>query len=169
VSRPYEDADALRVCLETALSNRPNPPAATCFRTGQYALLDAGSSMNDCCDGLAWVRIVSIDPVTEFGTTQTNPCAGGYQVTYELGVARCQPFGDERSGIDCDTWAALALQIDDDAEAMRSAVCCFTGVLGADAFDMAVALGSWAPMDTEGGCTGGTTQVTVTYNRLESS
>lgn len=169
MSRPYQDADVLRACLEGALAERPNPPAETCFRTGTYGLLDAGTHDNDCCDGIGWVRIVSIDSANDALGGDANPCGGGFIVTYEMGVARCQPFGTKERGITCEQWSALALQIDDDAEAMRAAVCCLASAIDAETFDQLVLPGSWAPMEAEGGCAGGTMQVSVTYNNLRAS
>lgn len=165
MSRPFDQAQILRACLESALAVRPSPPAQTCMRTGTFALLDAGTSTNDCCEGLAWVRIQSIDPVQDPLAPETNPCSGGFSVTYEIGVARCQPFGDAQMGITCEQWDALALQIDDDAEAMRAATCCYAGQIADSEIDHEVRPGSWLPLETEGGCTGGSMTVTVFMNR----
>jgi hypothetical protein len=164
---PFEIADALRACLESAYSEDPDAPAEICHRPGGEVPFNAGLSQDECCSGLAWVRVSSVDPVVDPAASENpdfNPCASGdFRVVLELGAVRCNPSGTPERGPRCDEWTALALRMDQDRAAMRSAVCCFR-----DSDDVGdylpvyrVRAGSWSPIDSSGGCAGGTMQVTA--------
>lgn len=162
---PIEAADALRACLEDALASRDDPPAETCLRAGVEVPLNLGTDTNECCSGLAWVRVAQIEPVVPFAGNE-NPCpATGFVITLELGVARCSPYGTVGAGPTCTEWTNLAILMDNDASAMREAVCCYaTAVAEGDDLVLEVRPGVWLPLDISGGCAGGTMQVTVTYD-----
>lgn len=163
---PFEIADALRACLDTALTG-PGKPAEICHRPGNEAPLSVGISQDECCAGLAWVRVAGIAPVIEPEESQApdfNRCnANGRRITFELGVARCNPFGSAAKGPDCGAWTELALRMDLDAAAMRAAVCCFAAANdvapGEEISD--VRPGAWEPIDSSGGCAGGIMTVVV--------
>lgn len=161
---PFQIADSLRACLEAALEG-DTAPAEVCVRAGQEVPLNVGSAQDECCSGLGWVRVVSINPVTAdaINDPDDNACAAVEQlVQFELGVARCMPFGDRSAGPSCDQWNAVALLIDDDARAMRRAVCCYADTTDPDFGPVSrVRGGVWEPLEFSGGCAGGTMQVTV--------
>lgn len=166
---PIEAADAVRACLEAALATRDTPPAETCLRAGSEVPLNIGTNSDECCSGLAWVRVQQIEPVVSL-TTEENPCqTTGFVITLELGVARCSPFGTAAAGPDCLTWTNLAILMDNDAAAMREAVCCYaTAVAEEDpGLILSVRPGVWLPLDSSGGCAGGTMQATVTFDCSE--
>lgn len=167
---PFEIADAFRACLDTALAG-PDKPAEVCHRPGNEAPLSLGVSQDECCAGLAWVRIAGIAPVVEPDESQApdfDKCAAnGRRITLELGVARCNPFGTAAKGPTCGQWTELALLMDNDAAAMRAAVCCFTsgadpvGAVGPGNEISDVRPGAWEPIDSSGGCAGGIMTVVV--------
>lgn len=158
-------AQLLLACYETELESAPNPPATICMRVGSEVPYSAGLSEDECCSGLAWVRVVRIYPSINFPSPADGPeicIQTSYAVELELGAARCHSFGTTAAGPSCDTWTAEFLQVDADAAAMRRAVlCCFApqmeGLWGSDQFVM----GEWVPFGAEGGCIGGTMSVTV--------
>lgn len=163
---PFEVADALRACLDAA-DWGDGRPAEICHRPGDQVPFNVGTGQDECCSGLAWVRIARIEPVVSPEDAQTpefNPCnSGERRVTFELGVARCNPFGTPEAGPDCGAWTALALRMDQDAAVMRRAVCCFRD---SDDFDeygnvFRIRPGAWAPFDSSGGCAGGSMEVVV--------
>lgn len=164
---PFEIADALRVCLGTAFEGDEGTPAEICHRPGQEAPLSLGMAQDECCSGLAWVRIAGIAPVVDPDEAQApdfNKCsANGRRVTLELGVARCNPFGDASRGPTCEAWTELALRMDLDAAAMRAAVCCFTAAenVGPEFEVYDVRPGSWEPIESSGLCAGGIMTVVV--------
>lgn len=173
MAEPFFIADALRACLDDAYDTAADPdkPAKIGLRAGQEAPLNFGTREDECCAGLGWVRIASIEPVTTsqvgggFGTrTVDNPCQlHSRTVTFELGVARCAPFGTNEAGPTEDQWAALVLRVDDDALRMRQAVCCYRTSLEGDPLRefWDVKEGLWEPLSLEGMCAGGTMLVTV--------
>lgn len=165
-------ANALLECFCDALLAEHGPtymvdggtrPGECCFRVGELASMDASVFEDLCCSGLAWVRMADIfstsndfpAPDTSVVLTGCGPMAWG--VVFELGVMRCAPTGNEYSIPTCDDWMALQTNVAKDAKAMRDAFCCLFNQLDPGS----VAIGSWAPLPTTGGCAGGTWQVTV--------
>lgn len=166
---PFEIATALVVCLADAFEDDAGAPAEICHRPGQEAPLNFGTAQDECCTGLAWVRIASIEPVVdplEGENPDFNHCTSGdRRVVLELGVARCNPTGTQAAGPTCEQWTELAQRIDLDAAAMRRAVCCadaaLLGPAPPDHTVYRVRPGAWTPMGSSGGCAGGTMSVTV--------
>lgn len=164
---PFEIADALRECLDTAFDGDTGKPAEICHRPGNEAPLSFGISQDECCSGLGWVRIAGIAPVVDPDEAQApdfNRCsANGRRITLELGVARCNPFGDASRGPTCEAWTELALRMDLDAAAMRAAACCFTAAndVGPEQEVYDVRPGAWEPLESSGLCAGGIMTVVV--------
>lgn len=169
---PFTLAAQLRDCLDAQWeAEDEDRPASICLRVGAEVPLNFGTASDECCSGLAWVRVVSIEPLDAVGSAGSasvdNPCQQtGSEIVFELGVARCAPFGDASAGPTCAQWTALAFLVDQDARAMRRAVCCLTtdpnGTLDPDygpVFE--VRRGRWEPMEIAGACAGGTLQVRV--------
>lgn len=164
---PFEIATSLVVCLQTAYEGDTGAPAEICHRPGQEAPLNFGTAQDECCTGLAWVRIASIEPVIDAAAAEApdfNPCSSGdTRIVFELGAARCNPSGTQTAGPTCGQWTELAERIDLDAAAMRRAVCCANDVLPelSNQSVYRIRRGRWEPLDSSGGCAGGTMEVTV--------
>lgn len=159
---PFELAGVLVTCLETAFAEDADAPAEICQRPGDQVPFQFGVGVDECCSGLAWVRIQQIDPVIDPITMTSpdfNPCSqAGKLVTFELGVVRCNPSGI----VTCEQWTERAARIDLDATAMRRAVCCAaTTVVTDDTFVTQILPGSWTPLESSGGCIGGSMTVTA--------
>lgn len=157
-------AQQLLSCFDLALQEEDNPPGQICLRVGQVPF-SAGLSEDLCCSGLAWVRVTSIFPSVNFPNQDTNPndCqSSSYAIEFELGAVRCLPFGNNNAGPSCDQWTSVFFQNDEDAAAMRQAVCCMRDLIdsGATFADQIIA-GEWTPVDGDGGCIGGTMRVTL--------
>lgn len=167
MSMVSDAAQNLLNCFEAELLEAPNPPANICLRVGAEVPYDAGLSQDECCEGLAWVRIARIYPTNSRFPDQDNEphdcVTTSWGVDLEMGAARCKPFGDLQRGPSCDEWTALALQIDEDAAAMRRALCCFLPMV----FSENLLPVEWVPVATDGGCAGGTMMVTVQVDCLE--
>jgi hypothetical protein len=170
---PFQLADALRACLDAQWDiEDPDRPGEICHRPGQEVPLNFGTAQDECCTGLAWVRIVSITPLSVLGLgvgqsirSPESPCNNSEaRIRFELGVARCAQFGTTSAGPTCDQWTALALLVDEDAARMRRAVCCLDTVTRDD-LDYAhvdqIRAGEWVPMPVEGMCAGGVMELTV--------
>lgn len=157
-----DTAQALLSCFEDELQIGPNPPASICLRVGEVPY-DFEANTDLCCAGFAWVRVVRIFPSVEFPRPVDTPVYcnhTSYAVELEMGAMRCMPF--ER---DCDVWTAVTLQVDDDAAAMRRALCCYRPTVETDN----VIAGEWVPQGSEGGCVGGVMTVTSQVDCLECS
>lgn len=138
-------------------------PAHCGFRPGEIVSADASAFEDLCCEGLAWVRIVDIFPSsTDFPTPDTltviTGCGPmGWGVVLEMGVMRCAPTGDFGQIPTDAEWFELQQDIMNDAAAMRRAMCCMI----AQYDPSSIAVGSWEPLPTTGGCAGGLWNVTV--------
>lgn len=163
----FEIADALRACLETAYEGDTGIPAEICHRPGAEVPLNFGMAQDECCTGLGWVRIASVDPVIDPQESEQpsyNPCdSSRSRLTIELGVARCNPTGTAAAGPTCDQWTELAARMDLDRIRMRQAVCCLAGSSAVldEQYVYRVLPGSWIPLDSSGGCAGGTMTVII--------
>lgn len=160
---PFEVAEALRLCLIQEYGGDAETPAEICHRPGDEVPLNAGFTTDECCSGLAWVRVASVESVItdlDSESASFNPCYDRERrVTVELGVARCNPFGDASGGPSCEAWTALALRMDQDRAVMVRASCCAAGVLGDDIIRLRVV--RWEPFPSGGGCAGGTLTLSV--------
>ncbi len=153
-------AENLLACLVAELATNADPPANASLRTGIQVELLLSTTRDECCEGVAWVRVVQIYPSENFPDQDTSYSRCGpaqWAATLEMGVARCAPTPDAEDIISTDEWNTLSRLVMDDAAAMRRALCCFTD---GDPDRMNLA-GVWQPIAVEGACTGGTQQVTV--------
>jgi hypothetical protein len=138
------------------------PPATVAVVPGRDVAID------DCCAGLAWVRIVRVFPSDpgEFPNARTaavtaDGCLGGLYWAVELGVgsARCAPTEDDAgvppTGAELE---ASAFALADDAGRIRRAVLC--GLPGLEEVDE-VAIGEQTNVGPSGGCVGQELLVTV--------
>ncbi|GIE28984.1 hypothetical protein Ait01nite_020290 [Actinoplanes italicus] len=138
------------------------PPATVAVVPGRDVAID------DCCAGLAWVRIVRVFPSDpgEFPNARTaavtaDGCLGGLYWAVELGVgsARCAPSEDDAgvppTGAELE---ASAFALADDAGRIRRAVLC--GLPGLEEVDE-VAIGEQTNVGPSGGCVGQELLVTV--------
>lgn len=156
-------ADALLTCLEAALAANPNPPARSCLRVGEEVRQDLSIYEDECCDGLAYVRIGQVYPSARFPEILEDPtnCAiDAWAVDLEMGVFRCAPTGDLTALATCEAWSAAATQVQYDAAAMRAAVACFRSAQ-TPGDDLLVR--PWLPLGPAGACTGGTQIVSASF------
>lgn len=153
--------DALLLCLEEQVARVPNPPQAVCLRPGDRVSLLISQSFDECCAGLAWVRLAMIYPSSQFPEQDDSvvKCQLGWAVVVELGVARCAPVGDENHLPSCDEWTTTVNDSTADAAALRRTLMCFRRL--DDYRHTAVVPGAWESTTLEGGCVGGTMTLTV--------
>lgn len=158
-------AQQLLVCFTEKLGELPDPPASVQLRVGQETAPLAGPNFDECCAGLAWVRIASIYPSWDNFPAQDNtwlPCGPlAYAVVLEMGIAFCMPWSDSDGSIDnidpptANDWATAAdTQMVHQALMRQTAVCCWHPT-------QRRAVGEWSSFAVEGGCTGGKMTVTV--------
>lgn len=161
-------AQALVGCLETEMARVADPPASVCLRPGQQVDPLLSVTEDECCSGLAWVRIESVYPSSDGIFPAQDDQAGvpcnprGWAVVLEMGAVRCAPTPDAYSIPDCGEWTAVVDKTMQDAAAMRRAVlCCFDGL------DLTYLLGAWSSLPVAGRCAGGTMTVTIEADQLD--
>lgn len=156
-------AQELLSCLETAIAGTPYPidPQYIMLRAGAEVTPLLGTQDDECCRGLAWVRIAGVSGVRQLGDLDNVACFEQERtLTLEMGVVRCAPSADVSGVPTEDQWTNAALQLDSDFGAMQSAVCCaFSDLEGSPAEEVAV--GDYTPTGADGNCIGGTMQVLV--------
>jgi hypothetical protein len=156
---------ALLGCLTQQMNTLPTPPAKIQLRAGGETGPLIGPNVDECCPGLAWVRIVEIYPSWDSFPAEDNtwlPCGPlGYAVVLEMGSAFCMPWSDSEEGFENldppsgDDWLGAASTAMQHQTLMRRAAACCFGQF------QRRAVGGWQPLSVEGGCTGGTLKVTV--------
>lgn len=157
-------AQELLACLETALGAGPAPIASehVMLRAGREVTPLLGTTDDECCRGLAWVRIARVSGVRTLGERENITCFEQERtLTLEMGVARCAPTSDISGVPTEDQWEAVALQLDADHGAMEAAVCCAFGDLDDSLVAEEVAVGDYEPFGVDGNCIGGTMTVTL--------
>jgi len=156
-------ARELLECLDQEISKVAAPPKYVQLRPGTIVDHLMSTSQDECCEGLAWVRPAQFFPSSgTFPAQDEVPVKGGtraWAVVLELGAIRCAPVGDEHSIPSGEQWDATVQAVMDDAAAMRRAICCF--IEAKQGRSGRVLPGIWQPVSVEGGCVGGTLQVTV--------
>lgn len=157
-------AEDLLGCLSQEIAKVAVPPKYVQFRVGAVVDHLISETEDECRSGLAWVRPVTFFPASgTFPAQDETPMAKGTQawaVTFELGVIRCAPTGDERTLPTAGQWENTFRAVMDDAAAMRRAVCCF-GELKTGRVRNGLVPGPWLPLSVQGGCVGGVMTVTV--------
>lgn len=158
-------ANALLVCLTAQMNELVSPPAKIELRAGAEGGPLIGPNVDECCAGLAWVRVASVYPSWDSFPSPDNtwlPCGPlAYAVVLEMGSAFCMPWSDssqEWDNVDPPStadWANAHTTLMQHQTLMRrAAACCFPHTQHR-------AVGEWNPLSVEGGCMGGTLRVTV--------
>ena len=157
-------AEELLVCFAQELAKVDLPPKYVQFRTGTVVDHLLSTSEDECCEGLAWVRVAQFYPASgTFPVQDESPQPKGtvaWAVVLELGAVRCAPVGDEHAIPTADQWDANFRAVLDDAAAMRRALCCF-GEAEPRRLKNGLLPGAWEPLSVQGGCSGGVMTVTV--------
>lgn len=158
-----ELGNALLDCLTVALQEHPVPPANYCLRVGEEVRQDLSIFEDECCDGLAYVKVNQSYPSANFPEPLEDPtnCATNeYALDLEMGIFRCAPTGDEQHVATCEQWTSTAEIVAYDHAAMRRAVACFRGARGPGEYALQRA---WVPLGPQGGCTGSTMVLTASF------
>lgn len=164
MTRPVEYAQVLLQCLGEQLDAGPYPVPAekVCLRFGDRVNPTLGTGEDECCTGLAWVRVASDDALAD--PDDASPCVDtARRLTLELGTARCIPFGSVSAGPSCAAWTEAALKMDSDHAAMQAALCCALDAFR-DQGAYQVVPGSYTPAGPDGNCISGTLTVTIDYD-----
>lgn len=154
----------LLACLEQEVDKVLNPPLYRGLRPGQVVDHLFSSTEDECCQGLAWVRpALTVPSSGKFPIQDVETVPGGtrsWAITLEMGVVRCAPTPNETRIPSNAEWNAVTGAVMDDAAAMRRAICCFIDLDPVRRQGSTLPL-EWQPLNTEGGCVGGTQQLIV--------
>ena len=165
VAEPY--ALALLECLRTEIAETINPPQQVCMRPGDQVSFLIALNKDECCNGLAWVRVGAVYPSGEEfpqpDETPSNCGPLGWAVTLELGSARCAPTGSAQEVPTCAEWTQLSAELmSDDAAFRRAIMCCFADAnIDNDGVGVQFMIGASENLPIEGGCTGITRSLVV--------
>jgi hypothetical protein len=154
----------LLVCLADQVAQLEKPPANVMLRSGSQVNFLLSLTKNECCSGLAWVRVSSIVPSSggngqNFPSQDITPQRCGtmrYAVELEMGVVRCAPVATATAIPSDDRWNISAADTLADFAAMDRAICCFL-----DGFPGLALPGAWTPLAVQGMCVGGTMTITA--------
>lgn len=168
MTRPVDYAETLLECLRTAIHASPYdiPDEKICLRFGEVVNPTLGTGEDECCTGLAWVRVAGIEPLradpdnTEYGLCAT----GARRLTLEIGTARCIPVGTMQAGPTCDQWTEAALKMDSDQACIERALCCLGDQLDTLRGTEAAVPGEYLPGGPDGNCITGAMTVTIDYS-----
>lgn len=155
MSAPMVSAQLLLACLRTQLGLRPAPPPDNkiMLRAGAEVTPLLGTLTDECCTGLAWVRVANIVRNTRF--EDVPQCFGhGRTATLEMGVVRCAPQAPASGVPTAEQWGAVALQVDSDYDAMEAALCCAFPDLD-NLADSPPSFAEYEPYGVDGNCIGG--------------
>lgn len=162
-------ANLLLACLETALAANPNPPAKICLAWDD-PIANLGLDGDDCCEGTAYVNMIEYYPSSNLFPDRTierqsGPCGVvAWALRLQATVFRCWP-DDGLTRISCAEQTAAVEQLYHDAQAIRTALCCFkaanqAGLTPANR-GLLIAITDNQPIAPQGGCAGNKGTVSV--------
>lgn len=144
--------------LEVIREQSWNDPCITTVMPGSAVPFDY---CNQCEEGMAWVRIVEILPLTSSDQAGGRPCVDGYDATVEVGMIRGAHLPQELpDGI------VLPDAVDQYDDAMRQyeemgVMLCALNSIPLEVASGPVTVSAYTPIGPEGGCVGGTWLATV--------
>lgn len=119
---------------------------------GRAVVAPGGSvAWDDCCDGQAWVRVVSVEP-----SYQARCGIVRWTVTLGIGVLRCAAVLND------DGVAPSPRQITADGHEMIADMDAIAHLFQCNDLPLDPLLGNWTPQGPNGGCHGGEWAATVT-------
>lgn len=154
----------LLVCLGEQAAMLEKPPRDVMLRSGNQVNFLMSLTKNECCNGLAWVRVAQIAPSSgnNFPSQDQTPQKCGtarYAVELEMGIVRCAPVATAQAIPSDDIWNISAIDTLADFAAMDRAICCFL-----DGFNGIALPGAWTPLAVQGMCVGGVMSITASAN-----
>lgn len=150
-------------CYAQELAKLEVPPQHIGLRPGTTVDFLMSTSQNECCEGLAWIRLAQFFPSSTVFPAQDEvvPPKGvaAWAVVLEMGIVQCAPTPDQNSIPSDADWDDVVQSVMDAGAAMRRAICCFIDAVPGRAKN--VVPGIWQPVAVQGGCVGGILPVTV--------
>lgn len=153
----YPTMVRLAGCLETLLKAAGFNLCSIGLKPGGSVAIDTCTCTSSTCSGMAWVRLVSVWPSTNFPAQDaTQGCASIIAYRLEVGVSNCVPTIDARGGLPSveEELASASRQLAA-MNVMRQAIACCMQE------DQPYLLETYTAMENEGGCGGGTWTVSI--------
>lgn len=130
---------------------------------GDSVIASLTTTVNECCEGIASVRLVRFFPTDQFPQEATRPATEGgvtsWALELELQVVRCTASPGADMAPSDEVLSGGAMMATDDWAAMRRAACCQYETGSNGVLDYMV--GAGLPTTAEGGCIGATLTVTL--------
>lgn len=154
-------------CLVAAFDGAPAGQVPANFQRfpGIQKTPDISQFQDQCCEGLAYMRMVRAYPSADFPQEDPGPMppCGPYAVAavVEMGIFRCAPVGDSDFVVSNDAWDATFDQQMLDYGYLYKAMCCVKTLLEGEYRTDSVQFIDWAPFEIEGNCSGSRIQFAV--------
>lgn len=149
-------------CLATQVDQLPKKPKNVGLRPGAQAPIMLSTNRDECCEGLAWVRVTKVVPssTNNWPSADVTPQGGCgtkmVAISLEIGIVRCAPTKPAQKIPSVEEWNEVAEATYLDFTAMSRAICCFQ-----EQWRYLTLVGDWTPLGVDGNCVGGTINVTV--------
>lgn len=157
-------AAKLLVCLAGQVAQLPVPPKNVGLRPGAQAPIGISTTRDECCEGLAWIRLMKVS----HSSTQNWPSADVIPqgncgtkllaLQFELGIVRCAPTPPAQKMTSSEQWNIVSEATYLDYIALERTVCCYIDQLRSPPLYL---VGDWSPLGVDGNCVGGTLEVTI--------
>lgn len=157
--------------MRTELAKTATPPQHFRHVPGLTAVMALSAEVDECCEGVAWVRAVNHLHSTVFPSQQAEWEPDGevsWTVVVEIGVSRCGGGpGPDMAPSDAQ-YAADTKTLMDDAAALRR-VGPNLKANSARILDYFYGPGAWEPLAAEGNCMGGAMHISVQVHACDAA
>lgn len=148
-------AQQLMQCLCQAVTMNPKPPQTCGFRPYINGAPLLGTTVDECCKGLAFVYSAPAYPSrSAFPAPEPGPvlCGTTWAMQMQMGIWRCAPVGTLQAPPVQGDWDQLQVDLFNDFASLRDALCCFLALRQ----KKTVSLDGWDVVNDgpEGGCIG---------------
>jgi len=119
---------------------------------------------DDCCDGQAHVRVISVVGSSALSVPSLQPCLPLYQVRLGIGTVRCAHVLDDdgNAPTPAEMTADAFQQYQDRADIVRALVCCVPNIEVFKPYVKTMRIEDWLPDTISGGCIGN--EITMTFS-----
>lgn len=151
-------------CLATqvGLMDEVDRPKHIGLRPGAQAPIGISTRRDECCEGLAWVRVTQVVPSSTNNWPSADVVPQGQcgtkmlAIGLEIGIVRCAPTPPAEKMVTDEQWNRVASLTYLDYAVMERAICCFV-----DGYRFLTLQGQWTPLGVDGNCVGGTINLNV--------
>lgn len=152
--------------MRVELSKTLVTPAHFRLVPGLVPVFSLSAVTDECCEGIAWVRLAQFYSSDEFPSQRPTWQPEGevsWSAVLEIGVARCGggPGQDIQTGPTDDQYAAWMQTLADDGAALRRVGPGLARNPNSMIIDYFYGPGPWEPLGAEGNCMGGAMHLSI--------